>query len=66
MPRETLAQWGQESLAKPDLALQNVLIFVGQDGIGPSTSFLSGKRSTNELLTHCHFRIIQYFLQKCN
>ena len=33
---------------------------MGQDGIGPSTSFLSGKRSTNELLTpHCNYPIYQ-------
>ena len=27
------------------------MTFVGQDGVGPSASFLSGKRSTAELLT---------------
>ncbi len=28
-------------------------MFVGDDGIEPSASFLSGKRSTNELVTRC-------------
>lgn len=32
----------------------NFSIFVGAEGIGPTTSFLSGKRSTTELRTHIH------------
>ena len=35
---------------------------VGDDGVGPSASFLSGKRSTAELITQRNWIIILYLL----
>lgn len=48
----------QESLAELDHASRDVLPFfsisVGDPGIEPGTSFLSGTRSTTEPITHFH------------
>lgn len=44
--KETFVKKGFEE------AFKALVLLVGQDGIGPSTSFLSGRRSTTEPLTH--------------
>ena len=51
----------QESLAEPDHASRDVLSLndVGDPGIEPGTSFLSGTRSTTEPITPCY--LLFYF-----